>query len=101
MIVAPAARSSFESVMQISSRLEAERAEDLSSQGDEFRIVSVAGIGKIDCELGRDMSRTLAQNNNPGGEQHSFLDVMRNEDRRETFVTPEREKLGLQGQPRQ
>jgi hypothetical protein len=57
-------------------------------------------IGKIDDELGLDACRKLAQNNNPGGEPQGFLDVVRNEDRREAFVTPERKKLGLQGEPR-
>src|SRR3984957_18032782 len=98
---APAARSSFWSAIQISSSLEDKRPEDMSPQGDEFRIVSMARIGKIDGELGLDVRRKLVQNNNPGGEPHGFLDVVRNEDRREAFVTPEREKLGLQGQPRQ
>ena len=61
----------------------------------------MAWIGKIDGELGLDARRTLAQNNNPGGEQHGFLDVVRNQNRREAFIVPERDKLGLQCQPRQ
>jgi ABC-type sugar transport system ATPase subunit len=81
--------------------LEAKRSEDLSPQGDEFLIISMTRIGKIDAELGLDVCGTIAQNNNPGGEQQGFLDVVRNENRREAFVAPEREKLGLQGQPRQ
>jgi hypothetical protein len=58
-------------------------------------------IGKIDAELGLDVCGTIAQNNNPGGEQHRFLDIVRNKNRCEAFVAPKREKLGLQGQPRQ
>src|ERR1700677_1260490 len=99
--VAPATRSSFENAIQVSSRPEAEGPEDLSPQGDQFRIVSVARIREIDGELGRDVSGTLAQNNNPGGEQHRFLDIVRNKNCCEALVAPKREKLGLQDQPRQ
>src|ERR1700744_5698413 len=94
---APVGRNILESAIQTSSCLKAKSSEDLSSERDEFRIVSMTRIGKIDVELGLDMRRTLTQNDNPRGEQQGLLHIMRNENRREALVAPKREKLGLQG----
>src|ERR1700744_4426697 len=98
---APASRNILESAIQTSSCLKAKSSEDLSSERDEFRIVSMARIGKIDGELGRDARRALAQNNNPGTEQQRLLDIVGHENRREASVAPQREKLSLQGKSRQ
>ena len=51
----------------------------------------MARIGKIDRELGLDVRRTLAENDDAGSKQHGFLDVVRNENGREAFLTPKRE----------
>src|SRR5438067_1501410 len=81
--------------------LETEVGEDFATKLNEMRIAAMAGIRLVVDDLRPDLRGPVAQHDDPPREQERFLDVVRDEQRREARPLPKRYKLGLHGDARE
>src|SRR4051812_44398920 len=74
-------------------------AERRAAQLDEAGIAPMAGIGKVDGDVGDDARRPRPEDDDALAEIERLLDIMGDEERREAAATPQGDELLLHGEP--
>src|SRR4051812_14298137 len=92
---------SLRTELLIACGIQSEQAKDVATQLRQFGIAAVPGVRTIDRDIGLDARGTVAEHDDAIGEEQGFLDVMRDQKRRESLALPERGDFRLHRDARQ
>src|SRR4051812_43379607 len=81
--------------------IQSDQAKDIASQLRQLWLAAVPRIGSIDRDVGLDPRRTVTEHDDAVGEEQSFLDIMRHQQRGKSLALPQRYEFGLHRDARQ